>query len=126
MITSISGSSAYYKGTVVSYATSIKTSVLGVNQSDVDEFTVVSEQVADQMAKGVRKVLNTSIAISTTGVAGPNRGEDGKEVGTAWVSVTNGEHTINKMYYYPYLDREDFIKIVSNNALNLAIQFIQS
>ena len=126
LITSISGSSAYYKGTVVSYATSIKTSVLGVNQSDVDEFTVVSEQVADQMAKGVRKVLNTSIAISTTGVAGPNRGEDGKEVGTAWVSVTNGEHTINKMYYYPYLDREDFIKIVSNNALNLAIQFIQS
>lgn len=124
LITSISGSSGYYVGSVVSYATTVKTSILGVNQEDVDTFTVVSEQVAEQMAKGVRKQLNTAVSISTTGVAGPNRGEDGKEVGAVWVSVTNGEQTINKNYFYPYLDREDFIKIVSNNALNLAIDFI--
>lgn len=124
LITSISGSSGYYVGSVVSYATTVKTSILGVKQEDVDTFTVVSEQVAEQMAKGVRKQLNTAVSISTTGVAGPNRGEDGKEVGAVWVSVTNGEQTINKNYFYPYLDREDFIKIVSNNALNLAIDFI--
>lgn len=125
LITSISGSSDYYSGSIVSYATTVKTSVLGVSQKSIDEFTVVSEQVVEQMAKGACNVLNTDVAISTTGVAGPNRGEDNKEVGTVWVSVTDGKQTINKRYYYPYLDREDFIKIVSNNALNLAIQFVR-
>ncbi|WP_334125049.1 CinA family nicotinamide mononucleotide deamidase-related protein [Empedobacter brevis] len=126
LITSVSGSSAYYFGTVVSYATSVKTSVLGVNQHDIDEFTVVSEQVAEQMAKGVRKQLNTKLSVSTTGVAGPNKGEDGKEVGQVWISVTDGERTLNKNYFYPYLDREDFIKIVSNNALNQVITFVKN
>lgn len=125
LITSISGSSNYFSGSVVAYATNVKTSVLNVNEKDIEEFTVVSEQVSEQMAKGVRKLLNTDIAISTTGVAGPNKGEDGKNVGTAWVSVTNGKRTVSKNYLYPYLDREDFIKVVSNNALNLAIQFIK-
>lgn len=125
MITSVSGSSAYYSGSIVSYATSVKTSVLGVSQASVDEFTVVSEQVAEQMAKGACKVVNTNIAIATTGVAGPAKGEDGKDVGTIWVSVTNGKETINKQYFNPYMDREDFIKTVSNNALNLAIQFVK-
>ncbi|WP_313377294.1 CinA family nicotinamide mononucleotide deamidase-related protein [Chishuiella sp.] len=125
LITSISGSSNYFSGSVVAYATNVKTSVLNVNEKDIEEFTVVSEQVSEQMAKGVRKLLNTDIAISTTGVAGPNKGEDGKDVGTAWVSVTNGERTVSKHYLYPYLDREDFIKVVSNNALNLAIQFVK-
>ncbi|QHC84446.1 damage-inducible protein CinA [Empedobacter brevis] len=126
LITSVSGSSAYYFGTVVSYATSVKTSVLGVNQHDIEEFTVVSEQVAEQMAKGVRKQLNTKLSVSTTGVAGPNKGEDGKEVGQVWISVTDGERTLNKNYFYPYLDREDFIKIVSNNALNQVITFVKN
>lgn len=125
LITSISGSSAYFSGSIVAYATNVKTTVLGVNPDDVEEYTVVSEQVAEQMSKGVRKVLNTDIAISTTGVAGPSRGEDGKEVGTVWVSVTNGTDTVNKQYFYPYLDREDFTKIVSMNAMNLAILFVQ-
>ena len=125
LITSVSGSSAYYFGTIVSYDSSVKVNMLNVNQSDIDEFTVVSEQVSEQMAKGVRNQSKTDISISTTGVAGPNKGEDGREVGTVWISVTNGHSTLNKTYFYPYLDREDFIKIVSNNALNLAIQFVR-
>ncbi|WP_413532472.1 CinA family nicotinamide mononucleotide deamidase-related protein [Empedobacter brevis] len=125
LITSISGSSAYYFGTIVSYDTSVKVKMLNVNQNDIDKFSVVSEQVVEQMAKGVRNQLNTTISIATTGVAGPNKGEDGKEIGTVWVSITNGNSTLNKKYFYPYLDREDFIKIVSNNALNLAIQFVK-
>ncbi|MFV0174310.1 CinA family nicotinamide mononucleotide deamidase-related protein [Empedobacter falsenii] len=124
LITSVSGSSSYFIGSVVSYATSVKTSVLGVNQKDIDQHSVVSEQVAKQMALGACKVLKTNLAVSTTGVAGPNKGEDDNEVGTVWVSVTNGQQTINKKYFYPYLDREDFIKIVSTNALNLVIQFV--
>ena len=125
MLTSVSGSSAYYFGTIVSYDTSVKINVLNVDEKAIEEFTVVSEQVAEQMAKGVKNVLNTNIAISTTGVAGPNRGEDNNDVGTVWISVTNGNTTSNKRYFYPFLDREDFIKIVSTNALNDAVKFIQ-
>ncbi len=125
MLTSVSGSSAYYFGTIVSYDTSVKINVLNVDEKAIEEFTVVSEQVAEQMAKGVKNVLNTNIAISTTGVAGPNRGEDNNDVGTVWISVTNGNTTSNKRYFYPFLDREDFIKIVSTNTLNDAVKFIQ-
>ena len=125
MLTSVSGSSAYYFGTIVSYDTSVKINVLNVDEKAIEEFTVVSEQVAEQMAKGVKNVLNTNIAISTTGVAGPNRGEDNNDVGTVWISVTNGNTISNKRYFYPFLDREDFIKIVSTNTLNDAVKFIQ-
>lgn len=125
LLTSVAGSSMYYYGTVVSYATAVKTNVLGVDPKIIQEYTVVSAQVAEQMAKGACQVLNTDLAIATTGVAGPSKGEDGKEVGTVWVSVTNGTTTLNKKYFYPYMDREDLIKTVSNNALNLAIQFVR-
>ena len=125
MLTSVSGSSAYYFGTIVSYDTSVKINVLNVDEKVIEEFTVVSEQVAEQMAKAVKNVLNTNIAISTTGVAGPNREEDKNDVGTVWISVTNGNTISNKRYFYPFLDREDFIKIVSTNTLNDAVKFIQ-
>lgn len=126
ILTSIPGSSSYFLGSVVSYATSVKTSVLGVSQQTVEEYSVVSEQVAEQMASGARQLINTDIAIATTGVAGPCKGEDGKEVGTVWISVTDGKCFLTKKYFYPDLDREDFIAIVSNNALNLVIKFLTS
>ncbi|SFM74093.1 nicotinamide-nucleotide amidase [Algoriella xinjiangensis] len=125
LLTSISGSSTYFVGSVVSYATHVKTTVLGVNPSIINQFSVVSEEVAMQMSKGVLKVLNSSLAVSTTGVAGPTRGEDSQEIGTCWIAVTNGNTTLTKKFFYPYLDREDFIKIISNNALNLVVQFVK-
>lgn len=125
LLTSISGSSTYFVGSVVSYATHVKTTVLGVNPAIINQFSVVSEEVAMQMSKGVLKVLNSSLAVSTTGVAGPSRGEDGQEIGTCWIAVTNGNTTLTKKFFYPYLDREDFIKIISNNALNLVVQFVK-
>lgn len=125
LLTSISGSSTYFVGSVVSYATHVKTTVLGVNPAIINQFSVVSEEVAMQMSKGVLKVLNSSLAVSTTGVAGPTRGEDGQEIGTCWIAVTNGNTTLTKKFFYPYLDREDFIKIISNNALNLVVQFVK-
>lgn len=125
LLTSISGSSTYFVGSVVSYATRVKTTVLGVNPAIINQFSVVSEEVAMQMSKGVLKVLNSSLAVSTTGVAGPSKGEDGQEIGTCWIAVTNGNTTLTKKFFYPYLDREDFIKIISNNALNLVVQFVK-
>lgn len=125
LLISVPGSSNYYKGSVVAYATEAKENVLGVPKELIEKYTVVSEKVAVAMAKGVREKLETDIAISTTGVAGPAKGEDGKEVGTAWIAVTDGENTLTKMFFFPYLEREDFIHQISKLALQNAFEFLK-
>lgn len=86
LITEVPGSSNYFKGSVVSYATEVKINVLGVPAELVEKHGVVSSQVAEAMAKGVRRLLDTDYAISTTGVAGPGDA-DGVKAGTVWVAV---------------------------------------
>ncbi len=71
LITEVPGSSNYFKGSVVSYATEVKINVLGVPAELVEKYGVVSSEVAEAMANGVRRLLDTDYAISTTGVAGP-------------------------------------------------------
>lgn len=92
-LTSIEGSSAYYKGSAVTYATESKVKVLGVQQNTIDTFSVVSEEVAKEMAEGVRKLYQTDIAISTTGNAGPSKGDSGQEVGTVCIGIATSEKT---------------------------------
>lgn len=125
LITSVPGSSAYYKGSVISYATKVKENLLNVPKEIIEEHTVVSEEVAIAMAKGVRLKLNTDLSVSTSGVAGPAKGEDGKEVGTAWIAVTDGAKVLTKSYFFPYLEREDFILQISKLALQRVIEFIK-
>lgn len=125
MLTAVSGSSSYFKGSVVSYATEVKEKVLGVSHELVEKHTVVSEEVAVAMARGVRKHLGTDIAVSTTGVAGPAKGEDGKEIGTVWIAVTDGNSVRSVKYFFPYLERADFVSQVSRLALQNVFKFIQ-
>lgn len=125
LLTSVPGSSTYYKGSVVSYATEVKKNLLNVSEKTIEKHTVVSKEVAIEMAKGVRKKLNTDISLSTTGVAGPSKGEDGKEVGTVWIAIASAKKTFNKMYYFPYLERDDFIAQVSKLALQNVLEFVR-
>lgn len=85
-ITNVPGSSAVYAGGVVSYQTRIKVRVLGVDPGTVEDHGVVSAECAREMALGVRRLLGTTYAVSTTGVAGPER-QEGKPVGTVYVGV---------------------------------------
>lgn len=126
LLTSVPGSSSYFYGSVVSYATSVKENVLGVSKELIERHTVVSEEVAIAMAKGVKESLKTDIAVSTTGVAGPAKGEDGKNVGTVWMAVTDGNFTETKMYFFPYLEREDFVSQISKLTLQMAFQFVKN
>ena len=80
------GSSAFYNGTIVSYATSVKESVLGVPAEVIEKHTVVSEEVARAMAESVRKVLNTNFGIATTGIASATGGYTNDQVGTVWIA----------------------------------------
>lgn len=125
LLTSVPGSSTYYKGSVVSYATEVKKNLLNVSEKTIEKHTVVSKEVAIEMAKGVRKKLNTDISLSTTGVAGPSKGEDGKEVGTVWIAIASAKKTFSKMYYFPYLERDDFVTQVSKLALQNVLEFVR-
>ena len=117
-LTSISGSSDYFLGSVVSYANEVKVNSLGVSESDLEELGAVSEQVVRQMAEGARKVLHTSYAIATSGVAGPTGGTDEKPVGTVWLAVAGPNGTVAKRHQFGF-NRKRNIEMSANTALNM-------
>ncbi|MDQ0593545.1 nicotinamide-nucleotide amidase [Chryseobacterium ginsenosidimutans] len=117
MITSNSGSSKYFLGGIIPYATEKKIDILKVKKETVDEFTVVSEQVAAEMAEGCQKLFDTNISLSTTGVAGPGKGEDGKEVGTVFYTIRVDDKEVTSKLYMPHLERLDFIHFVSQKII---------
>ena len=118
LITSIAGSSDYYKGSVVSYANEIKTDVLGVKQDTLIKYGAVSEQTVTEMALGAIALLNTDYAIAISGIAGPDGGTDEKPVGTVWIAIANGQNVITKKFQLGN-HRGRNIEIASNVALNM-------
>ncbi|WP_431608664.1 CinA family nicotinamide mononucleotide deamidase-related protein [Chryseobacterium sp. 'Rf worker isolate 10'] len=117
MITSVSGSSKYFLGGIVAYTTDKKIKILNVSKETVDEFTVVSEQVAQEMAKGCQQLFETHISLSTTGVAGPGKGEDGKDVGTVYYTIRINDQEVTSKLYMPHLERVDFMDFVSQKVI---------
>jgi PncC family amidohydrolase len=114
MMTSVAGSSAYFKGGVVSYFVSIKESVLGVDVSD----GVVSESTARQMAEGVARLMQSDCSVATTGVAGPGGGTPETPVGTVWIAAHCPTRTIAQCFHFDG-DREKVILQASDAALQL-------
>lgn len=98
LITSMPGSSRYFKGSVVSYANEEKVNILQVSSESLSKFGAVSECVAVEMAQGAQRVLNVDCTIATTGIAGPDGGTDEKPVGTVWISTTYKDKCIAKKY----------------------------
>jgi PncC family amidohydrolase len=94
MITSIPGSSDYFKGGIISYSGEIKERLLGISHEIMIKYGQVSEQVAKAMAQGVRKKCLSDIGISITGIAGPGGGSKGKPVGLVYIALADEEQTI--------------------------------
>lgn len=94
LLTSIAGSSDYYKGSVVAYANSIKTQLLGVQESVLENHGAVSEETVKAMAAGARRLFNSDYAVATSGIAGPGGGTDLKPVGTLWIAVASESEII--------------------------------
>ena len=124
LITSVSGSSNYFLGGICTYQTQKKSEILGVSEDLIKEKTVVSEEVAQAMSLGCQKLFKTDIALSTTGVAGPNSDEFESEVGTVFYSirVQNFEKTFK--LYLPHLERKDFMNFVSMKVLQDLIEIL--
>ena len=87
LLTSVSGASEYFKGSVVSYAIETKISVLGISEELINEYSVVSAEVAKQMAINVKSIMKTDYAIATTGNAGPTKGDSNAEVGAVFIAL---------------------------------------
>ncbi len=87
LLTSVSGASAYFKGSVVSYATDTKINVLGISKDVIAQHSVVSKEVASAMALSVQKIMHADYAIATTGNAGPAKGDADAEVGTVCIAL---------------------------------------
>ena len=87
-ITSVPGSSQYFKGSVIAYSNEVKVNVLNVLAGDIEQYGAVSKEVVEQMAVNVRKLLKTDVAIATSGIAGPDGGTEEKPVGTVWIAVS--------------------------------------
>jgi len=118
MLTSISGSSAYFKGSVVAYSNDVKENILHVNSQDLQQYGAVSEQVVTQMAANARQIMNTDYGIATSGIAGPTGGTPEKPVGTIWIAVASSSQTVAKLLHYGN-NREDNIQRTSIAALDL-------
>lgn len=117
-ITSIPGSSAYFKGGIVSYCNTVKHEVLGVSQTDLDNFGAVSQPVVEQMALGAIRVLGCQCAVATSGIAGPGGGSPQKPVGTVWIAAATGNRVVSQCFHFDY-DRTGNIEAAAQAALGM-------
>ena len=118
MLTSVSGASAYFRGSVVSYATETKIAILNVDAETIAKFSVVSDAVAREMALGIQKVMQSDYAIATTGNAGPNKGDSDAEVGAVFIALATPNQVIVEEFNFGQ-PRDKVIDRASNKALEI-------
>jgi len=118
LLTSVSGSSQCYKGSIIAYNNNIKTKLLHVSEKLLEEYGAVSEPVVRKMAETVCGQLQTDYGIAVSGIAGPTGAVEGKPVGTIWIAVSNGAVTVSECVYFSN-DRFRNIQRSAVAALNL-------
>ena len=118
-LTAIPGSSAVYKGGIISYTNWVKEHMLQVNLELLNTYGAVSSQVAKAMAEGARKTLQADIAVSVTGLAGPDGDEFGNPVGTVYIGYSDCRITDSIACYFTG-DREE----IRNQAIHTALKVI--
>ena len=118
-ITSVAGSSAIYKGGIISYCNEVKHNLLGVDAVILEQLGAVSAPVASAMASGARRALNADIAVSTTGLAGPGGDEFGNPVGTVYIGYADEYQCFAREYHFAG-DREE----VRNHAIKAALSLV--
>ena len=125
-LTDMSGSSAYIFQNFVTYANSAKVQILDVNPDTIEKYGVVSNEVALEMAQGLLKKYNCSLAIATTGIAGPLGATDEKPVGLIHIAIANDK--VKKAYRFeanPLLYRRIMKYAFSNKAFDLLLEFLK-
>jgi len=123
LITSISGSSAYYNGSAITYTNELKQRMLGVKEETLVAYGAVSEQVVEEMVRGAIDLLDVDVAVALSGVAGPTGGSKEKPVGTVCIAV--GSHgVVHTRTILATKDRTKNIAYASNKALNMLRKYV--
>ena len=120
-LTAVSGSSAVYKGGVISYTNWVKHHVLQVSNSLLDSLGAVSGPIACEMASGARKLLGADIAVSVTGLAGPGGDEYGNPVGTVFIGYADARGVFDRKFLFCG-DREAVRRQATEEALRLILE----
>ena len=120
-LTTVPGSSAVYKGGIISYTNWVKHNLLGVDQKLLDTLGAVSAPVAEAMAEGARKVLRADIAVSVTGLAGPGGDEFDNPVGLVFIGYSDCRKTLSRRFLFPG-DREAVRQNACREALKLVLE----
>lgn len=121
-LTNVPGSSAYVLGGVISYADNVKRNLLGVSESSLITYGAVSEQVAREMALGVRQLIGAEVALSITGIAGPGGGSTEKPVGLTYIGLVGSGHVLVVRRYHWNHDREGNKAASVDAALSLILE----
>jgi nicotinamide-nucleotide amidase len=120
LLTSVPGSSAYYLGSIVSYANEVKRNLLGVSEDDLNRHGAVSRPVVEQMAKGALMALGCDYAVATSGIAGPDGGTAEKPVGTIWIAVAcRAAEVVSREYRFTARREENIQRAVNMSLLML-------
>ena len=123
-ITALPGVSSVYRGGVVSYWTSVKAAVLGVPQEILDQYGAVSEPTARAMAEGARQITGADIAVSVTGVAGPDRDERDNPVGLVYIGLAAPDGTFCRRIEAGNRRREQIQRLAANHALDVVRRYL--
>lgn len=120
LLTDVAGSSAVFCGACVTYTNEAKINLLGVDPTIIEEHTEVSHACAKAMAEGVRRMLGTTLAVSTTGYAGPTGGTETDPVGTVYIGVSTPKGVFSERFFAPAeLDRNGVREAAALRALEL-------
>lgn len=125
LITDISGSSDYYKGSIVSYSNEVKVKIVGVKPATLKKYGAVSSQTAEQMAAGGRDLLKVDICIADTGIAGPTGATAGKPVGLFYLGLSGPTGTSSRKHIFKG-DREKNKKAAALTALKWLKEYLLS
>ena len=118
LITSLSGSSEYFKGGIVAYSNEVKIKVLQVEEQVINWHGAVSKEVVEQMAINILRILNVDYGVAVSGIAGPAGGSAEKPVGTVWIAVANKNNVNTKCFSFDG-SREQVIKQAATAALDM-------
>jgi PncC family amidohydrolase len=122
-ITNVSGSSDYFKGSVVAYSNEVKMALLGVKKATLERYGAVSEQTALEMAQGGREILNVDICFSNTGIAGPSGDTPEKPVGLFYLGLVARDVNLSQKHGFPG-NREENKQDAAEAALNMLKQYL--
>jgi nicotinamide-nucleotide amidase len=124
LLTSIPGSSAYFKGSVIAYDNSIKENLLNVHANTLSKHGAVSSETVTEMLTGLLKSTKANYGIAVSGIMGPTGGTEDKPVGTVWIAVGTTEKQNTTSFHFRF-DRQRNIQLTAANALLLMWKFIR-